>query len=174
MGTAHYYRPLAAQAGEAASAGPLPGPALVILDPAAIEKVCEEAWPRGTNVDELHEALLLMGAVTDEEIRRIAGESDAWIDQLVVEHRAGKLATRNPFWIAAERQPMLEAIYSDVAVKPALTAPEFERKRHWEHADAVRELVRGRMEVIGPTTASLLTQFYHLPESEIQAAVGAN
>ena len=34
---------------------------LGILDPAAIDTVCAEAWPRATNADELHDALLLAG-----------------------------------------------------------------------------------------------------------------
>jgi ATP-dependent Lhr-like helicase len=144
---------------------------LGILDPAAIEKVCAEAWPRATNADELHEALLLLGAATDGEIRRVAGESDAWIEQLVGEHRAGKLATPDSFWVAAERLPMLDAVYPGCAIQPPLTAPEFERKRRWERADAVRELVRGRMEVIGPITASELTNFFRLPATEIESAL---
>src|SRR5436190_979570 len=34
---------------------------LGILDAAAIERVCEEAWPKAANADELHEVLLLLG-----------------------------------------------------------------------------------------------------------------
>jgi ATP-dependent helicase Lhr and Lhr-like helicase len=41
---------------------------LGILDAAAIEKVTAEAWPRPMNADELHEALLLAGVITDEEL----------------------------------------------------------------------------------------------------------
>src|SRR5438034_4392042 len=44
--------------------------ALGILDAAAIERVCEEAWPRASNADELHEALLLLGVITEEEAQR--------------------------------------------------------------------------------------------------------
>src|SRR5881628_1906702 len=44
--------------------------ALGILDAAAIERVCEEAWPRVSNADELHEALLLLGVMTEEEALR--------------------------------------------------------------------------------------------------------
>jgi len=76
---------------------------LGILDPAAIERVCAEAWPRATNADELHEALLLMGAATGDEVRCVVGDSTAWIDLLVSEHRIGKLAAPNRFWVAAER-----------------------------------------------------------------------
>src|SRR5207244_12053155 len=43
---------------------------LGILDAAAIERVCDEAWPRATNADELHEALLLLGIMTEDEAQR--------------------------------------------------------------------------------------------------------
>ena len=39
---------------------------LGILDAAAIEKVRREAWPEATNADELHDALMLLGAMTTE------------------------------------------------------------------------------------------------------------
>ena len=32
-----------------------------------IEKVQREAWPQATNADELHDALMLLGAMTPEE-----------------------------------------------------------------------------------------------------------
>jgi ATP-dependent Lhr-like helicase len=154
------------RAGESSADG-----GLGILDPAAIEKVCADAWPRATNADELHEALLLMGVATDEEMQRIVGEGTQWSDLLVSEHRAGKLQAPNRFWVAAERLPMIEAIYPGCVVEPELTAPEFERQRRWERADAVRELVRGRMEVIGPITAGALTSFFQLPPPEIESAL---
>src|SRR5213079_1922587 len=53
------------RAGESSAAS-----GLGILDAAAIEKVSNEAWPQATNADELHEALLLMGAMTEDEICR--------------------------------------------------------------------------------------------------------
>src|SRR2546427_2645836 len=43
---------------------------LGILDAAAIEKVCAEAWPRAQNADELHGALLFGGALRGQEVRR--------------------------------------------------------------------------------------------------------
>jgi len=44
------------------------------LDAAAIEQVIREAWPDPKFDDELHEALLLLGAMTDEE--NAAGPSE--------------------------------------------------------------------------------------------------
>ncbi len=85
---------------------------LGVLDAAAIDKVCEEAWPRATSADELHEALLLTGALTDEEVRKLTGDWKQWLDSLRAENRVGKLLLfPNAFWVAAERLPMLEVIY---------------------------------------------------------------
>ena len=145
---------------------------LGILDANAIEKVCAEAWPQATSPDELHETLLLVGALTDDEVRTVAGDSNPqWLQRLVDEKRAGRMATPHAFWIAAERVPMLSAVYPDRKVEPVLLPPVAERERQWQRADAVRELVRGRMEVIGPTTASELVTLFQLPVTEIDAAL---
>ncbi len=44
------------------------GDGLGILDPAAIDKVQAEAWPKATNADELHDTLMLLGAMTSDEV----------------------------------------------------------------------------------------------------------
>src|SRR5437879_1757077 len=82
---------------------------LGILDAAAIEKVSAEAWPRATNADELHEALLLAVVMTDEEIERVLTESGSapCLESLVKERRAGRLINPISFWVAAERLPLL-------------------------------------------------------------------
>jgi ATP-dependent helicase Lhr and Lhr-like helicase len=144
---------------------------LGVLDLAAIQRVCKEAWPRATNPDELHEALLLLGALTENEAKNLADYSAAWLELLGAEGRAGKLASSPAFWIAAERWLMIQAIYPGRDVEPPLAAPRSERGRPWERADAVRELVRGRMEVAGPITAEALSEFFGLPFPEIQSAL---
>ena len=45
------------------------------------------------------------------------------------------------------------------------------RGKTWERADAIRELVRGRMEVCGPITVGELTDTLVLQRSEIDAAL---
>ncbi len=141
---------------------------LGILDAAAIEKVSDEAWPRVSNADELHEALLLIGAMSDEEIKRTASNRE-WLDSLVADKRAGRLS--NGFWIAAERLPMLQTVFPNSNTEPSLIPPIAEQKKQWEQSDAIRELVRGRMEVIGPTTAPALVKFYNLAQTQIDAAL---
>src|SRR2546423_13200437 len=66
---------------------------------------------------------------------------------------------------------MLQAIYAGSGTEPALVPPESELKRAWTRSDAIRELVRGRMEVIGPITVAELAAFLGLSESEINAAL---
>ena len=143
---------------------------LGILDVAAIKKVCAEAWPLPASADELHETLLLMGAVSEEEMQRLDG--DGWIDLLKAERRVGRIRTTTGcFWVAAERLPILQTVYPGCELNPRLLAPEAERERKWTRESAVRELVRGRMEVSGPVTASWLTTFFQLSATDIEVAL---
>src|SRR5262249_32101217 len=64
-----------------------------ILDAAAIDKVCAEAWPSATNPDEVHEALLLAGVMTDDELKRTDSSAPEWAASLASERRAGLLCS---------------------------------------------------------------------------------
>ncbi len=66
---------------------------LGVLDAAAIEKVKTEAWPEATNPDELHDALMLIGAMPPEEIQRNArnGNAEHFISTLIAENRATRI-----------------------------------------------------------------------------------
>jgi ATP-dependent Lhr-like helicase len=195
---------------------------LGILDVAAIEKVKAEAWPTATNADELHDALMLIGVMTPEEIQQSASEdAEGFTSTLTAENRATRLlvpphqrtsrevlecsaalsavasaeadaplsngdaapekrrstralqnveATRT-FYVAAERLPMLRAIYPDAVCEPELVFPDSMHAKTWERADAIRELVRGRLEVCGPITVRDLADAVVLQQSEIDAAL---
>jgi ATP-dependent Lhr-like helicase len=173
---------------------------LGILDAAAIEKVQRDAWPEATNADELHDALMLLGVMTPEEVQRAADSEIAehLMSTLLAENRATRLvlalksgdpATAGPvskrghvhalenavatkmFCIAAERLPMVRSIYSDAVVEPELILTDSLLARTWERTDAMRELVRGRMEVCGPVTANELTDVLELSRSEVDGAL---
>src|SRR6185503_13815428 len=154
---------------------------LGVLDAAAIEKVKTEAWPEATNPDELHDALMLIGAMSPAEIERSARDGDAeqFISTLVAENRATRILVSleradpaiKTFCIAAERLPMLRAIYTKALCEPKLVLPDSMHGKTWERADAIRELVRGRMEVCGPITLSELADTLVLQRSEIDAAL---
>src|SRR5438477_3434023 len=189
---------------------------LGILDAAAIEKVQKEAWPQATNADELHEALMLLGVMTPEEVQRtLDGErAEQLTSALVAENRATRLlvasehsndrevlecgsaaplsngeeipekrhssgalsrsrgtAATKTFWIAAEGLPMIQAIFPNARVEPELTVPDSVPGKTWERANAIREMVRGRMEVCGPIAVGELSDVLILPGSEIDAAL---
>lgn len=153
---------------------------LGILDPAAIEKVKTEAWPEATNPDELHDALMLLGAMRPKEVQRNArnGDAEHFMSTLMAENRATRVLV--PFagspaiktlYSAAERLPMLRAIYPNAACQPELVLPESMDAKTWERVDAIRELLRGRMEVCGPITASELAETLVLKQPEIDSAL---
>lgn len=144
---------------------------LGILDAAAIQRVCAEAWPQARNEDELHEALMQFGVMTEEETLRCAPDAALWLESLAAQRRAGRLTVPPAFWIAAERSPLVLTVYPGSQVQPQLTAPEAESKRGWERPAALRELVRGRLEVIGPVTLADLVGYFQLPRSEVEAAL---
>src|SRR5439155_16503117 len=92
----------------------------------------------------------------------------SWLESLAVETRAGRLAHPRAFWLAAERLPLVQAVYPGAEVEPRLVAPE---SKIWERSDAVRDLVRGRMEIGGPVTIQCVADFLQLQQKEIEAAL---
>jgi ATP-dependent Lhr-like helicase len=148
------------------------------LDAAAIARVRDEAWPQVRDADELHDALLTCGLLTEGE--GAAGrEGMTWapfLETLAREGRAGRVRPLGfddslRLWIAAERLPEFQAIFPDAVSEPALEAPERRRAVVWERGSAIRELVRGRLEALGPTTAAELAATLGVADSEIQLAL---
>lgn len=121
------------------------------LDAAAIERVRGEAWPDAYNVDELHDALLTAGFIRNKEA---AAEWPPMFDQLVERGRAYVIA--DEFWCAVERVPELIAIMPGVSVEPSFHASVIPgtTDKVWSRADALREVVRSRLDVSGPVTES--------------------
>src|SRR5947207_1307686 len=90
---------------------------------------------------ELHDALLVTGALTSAECGTRNAEWQGWFDELARAGRATTLLREPRLWIAAERLPMLEAVFPGAKCEPALSVPERDRARAWTREDAVRELV---------------------------------
>lgn len=66
------------------------------LDPAAVARVREEAWPQPESAEEVHEALTWMGFVTDDE----AQPWGVWLVQLA---SAGRVIHQDGRWLAVDR-----------------------------------------------------------------------
>jgi ATP-dependent Lhr-like helicase len=152
---------------------------LGILDAAAIERVQAEAWPAAENADELHDGLMLAGLMTDAEAARTVsagknlspGLSADLLAELVNAHRvAGLKLAGKSFWLAAERRPLLQAIYAAESF-PSPALPRAISEKIWERPDAIRELLRGRLEICGPVTAAEFVALFELPPAEVEAVL---
>jgi ATP-dependent Lhr-like helicase len=118
------------------------------LDPQAIARVREEAWPDAATADELHDALLWLTYLTDEE----RGSNAAWpqlMDDLARQGRVIRLSVLNRpiLWVAAERL--------------ALFQPEL----------SLLEIVRGRLEGLGPVTVGQIADSLSVAAAQIQSAM---
>ncbi|HMJ84386.1 MAG TPA: crosslink repair DNA glycosylase YcaQ family protein, partial [Vicinamibacterales bacterium] len=139
------------------------------LDEDAIARVREEAAPDPRDADELHDALLTVGFLTFEEA---GGVPQQWFEQLTATGRAGVArAERQDLWVAAERLPEMVAIHPGATIAPALAIPPSRADRAWTRDDAIRELLRGRLTILGPTTAKSLAGSLSIDESDADAAL---
>jgi len=140
------------------------------LDPEAVARVREEAWPEVSNADELHDALMLLGAVTTTDGKRVGWTGH--FESLTIARRATALAARDGIrlWVAVERLPLLRAVYGAVDETPRLTPP-VEFMREWSPEDAVTEFVRGQLQGLGPVTAASLGQRLGLSTARIDQAL---
>ena len=141
------------------------------LDVKAIALVREEAWPSVDNVDELHDALMSLGACTTPE-----AQQSGWLllfEQLVHAGRASRCSDDSKFMllVATERLPMIRTIYPAFTPNPEPIVPAEYAKRTWEREDALIELIRGRLQSAGPITATALSEALHIPLNHIDAAL---
>lgn len=109
-------------------------------DPQAIADVCAQAWPKPRSADELHDALNVAGFLTTSEV----ADFGVFLAELEMQGRAVAATTGNGLtvWSCVERRKELAA----ACLKPTESAP------------AIRELLRSRLEVLGPVTAAELGQ----------------
>jgi ATP-dependent helicase Lhr and Lhr-like helicase len=153
------------------------------LDPDAIARVREEAWPAAEDADELHDALLWLGFLTESEIAAIPGWG-RFVSELSAHGRAtslavlasrsegmGATALASRIWIATERLPELQAVFPTEKAIPKVTVPAQFAERQWTREQALVELVRGRLEGLGPVTAATIAHSLAVPQSDIDIAL---
>ena len=123
------------------------------LDRDAIARVRDEAWPDAATPDELHDALSWLAFLTEKE----RGGNPAWpalMDELAAQGRVVRI--RGPaggdLWVAAERRALFE---------PAVPASE----------EALAEIVRGRLEGLGPVTPRAIGETLGLGAAPVRAAL---
>jgi ATP-dependent Lhr-like helicase len=144
------------------------------LDPEAIARVREEAWPQAESADELHDALGWLGLLTSPEIQ----QQPAWAPLLEELVRAKRITRVVPageadsagFVVAAERLPEFNAVHPDARILPPIVVPA-EYAKAWSREHALVEIVRGRLEGLGPVTAAGLAQSIAVPVGDIDIAL---
>jgi ATP-dependent Lhr-like helicase len=160
------------------------------LDQDAIDRVRDEAWPRVENADEMHDALVELGFITGAEgvewqgffaelkkNRRAAllqiGSADILSENedLNQDSNADKMSALPSLWVAAERLPQFEAIYPSASLKPPIVAPESLAQVVWAREDALVEVLRGRLEGLGPVTVQSLASSFGLSTNDIESAL---
>jgi ATP-dependent Lhr-like helicase len=126
------------------------------LDPQAIAAVRTEAWPDPADAEELHDALLWLGFVTEAEVQ-IDPVWTNWLNALAADGRATRIATPNAtVWTSAERADEFRALWPDARLEPAVASPPNSAAKTWTREDALVQLLRGRLEGSGPMTATAL------------------
>jgi ATP-dependent Lhr-like helicase len=139
------------------------------LDPAAIEDVREQAWPQVRNADEMHDALMGLGFVTQDEAEAHAWSD--WLRRLAKDHRATRLQVGTGLWFAAERLPQASVLHPHTPCEPAIAAPAEFARETWTREDAAVELLRSRLTGLGPTPVTALVAAFALPRSDIDLAL---
>ncbi|MGA7323572.1 MAG: ATP-dependent DNA helicase, partial [Rhodomicrobium sp.] len=143
------------------------------LDADAISRVRAEAWPAPANADELHDALMWLGFFTDEEIEKTSNGPE-WVNALSQARRATNFRAGNiSVWVPAERLPQFLAIWPQATLDPRIAAPSPFSARNWPPDEALTEILRGRLEGMGPAGESELVQLLDLPQTRIEAALAA-
>ena len=145
---------------------------LAKLDADAIARVREDAEPLVRDPEELHDALVSLGALPEPE-----GESGGWsahFAALARASRAGRLVREGhpALWAAAERWMAAVSVYPEARPDPAPRLND-ELSKPVESVDAVASFIRGRLEIVGPVTAAKLAKDLGLRESQVEAALGA-
>ncbi len=143
------------------------------LDPEAIARVRDEAWPDPVNAEEMQDALSWLGFISEEEA---ADRPDwqRWLAELAAEKRAARLQANGArLWIAAERLPQVQALWPDARVAPAIAVPAAQAGRAWSREEALIELLRGRLEGTGPVTLSCLAAPLNAAPADVAAALTA-
>ena len=139
---------------------------LGLLDPEAIASVAADAWPVVRDADELHDALLTLGALPP---------TAEWVDlfeSLLGSGRATIMhANGNQFWVPAEKLDVVKALYPDATASPPLPKLELAREVPESADEALAEVLRGWLESTGPVTVSELAERFAIGRELVETAL---
>ncbi|TDJ36046.1 MAG: ATP-dependent DNA helicase, partial [Gammaproteobacteria bacterium] len=124
------------------------------LDPEAIERVRDEAWPEPRDPDEMHDALVTLGFITESEIRP---ELFPMVQTLCDAKRCTRLETvAEKIWVAAERLNDFLSLWPELNFDPPIAAVDEGGVEEDSPETARVRILRSRLEGLGPVTAATL------------------
>lgn len=141
------------------------------LDIEAIRAVQAEAWPTPARGDEMHEALMSLACISQDEVTANPGWL-AWLEELRAAGRACclQLDADQSLWLARERQVLLRAIYPTAQMTPDLAAlAGFDQPI--ERETALVEVLRARLSGFGPLTLEQIAGPLHLSAGDLEQAL---
>ncbi|MBL8915238.1 MAG: DEAD/DEAH box helicase [Archangium sp.] len=130
------------------------------LDQAAIDQVIAEAAPEFRDAEELHDLLLQLTLYPLPH----AGEGKSLLKSLEAQRRAG---TVNELLYAAERVPFIQALYPEAT----LTLQPLPGDAPVDRETAVRALMKGWMEIVGPVTIPEMMERLRLSRFDVENAL---
>ena len=134
---------------------------LARLDPGATERVRDEIRPQPRDADELHDLLMTLFVMRPHEPWR------EWFGDLADAGRAAEIKVDgNPLWCAAERQAVLQPLYPGHQVPPG--SPQ---TKPMDPETAAAEMLRGHLDVRGPSTAEDLARATALRTPDVNLAL---
>jgi ATP-dependent Lhr-like helicase len=111
-----------------------------------------------------------MGVITEQE-----GASAGWtryLDELIHARRATRLHTAlQVFWVCAECLPLVQSVYPEGRRDPHVEPPAEKAEKIWQREAAITDLVRGRLQSVGPITARDMAATLAMSLSEINIAL---
>ena len=144
------------------------------LDPAAIQEVCDQAWPDVRDADELHDFMLSVCLLPIGEQK----EWSDWARQLIDTGRATQLSwaadptgETQQAYVAAERLALVRLVLPMAVADPELQLPEKLMGVPASEEEATRRIIHGWIEALGPTTASQLSRRLGIAASKIETAL---
>ncbi|MEX0963183.1 MAG: DEAD/DEAH box helicase [Pseudohongiellaceae bacterium] len=143
-----------------------------LLDIQAIARVKEEAWPYINNVEEMHDGLCSLAYMSKAEFEKEPNYRH-WHQLLLEAGRCLHLSElSNELWIATEKLGYFIAVYPQLqALTESHHIPQFILEQQWDRKDALREIVRARLECLGPIRAVQLAAELAINVAEIDMAL---
>ena len=161
-------RTLAVRSGEVAELAD--AARLARLDPEAIQRVRDEAWPEARDTGRTARRPGAAGLRHRQELQREPGWA-AWAEELAEARRATRLTVGEAgIWVAAERLAEAQAVLPNAPMAPEIK-PVTDGREPPEATAALRELIRSRLEGLGPVTVETLAAPLGLPAAEVEAAL---